>query len=157
MITNYKLDKSFGAAGSVAGICVFIAGLVMIWSYLSGIVLVAIGAFTGFSYSSTFIDYARKRVKFSNNIFGFIRIGKWVEIDPSMKIGIRESNQKYSTSSRGGRMLQVTEHDFRIILIDQRNQEIMPLQKKGSLSEARTFAETECGRLGLALSQVSLT
>ena len=59
--------------------------------------LVIVGAFVGFSSSSTFIDFDQKRVKFSNNIFGLIRTGKWMAIEPNMKIGLNISNQVWNT------------------------------------------------------------
>ncbi len=149
MITNNKLDKSFGAVGTSAGMFLFIAGLILTCLHLSGIILVLIGAFVGFSSSSTLIDYGKNRVKFSNNLFGFIRIGKWLQIEPSMKIGIRESNQTYRAYSRGNRTLDDTQKDFRIVLFDAANKEIMPIKKTDSLVAARIELEIECKRLGL--------
>lgn len=152
MITNNRLDRSFGAVGSSAGVVVFIAGSILTCLYFSAIILVLIGAFVGFSTSGAMIDYRNKRVKFSNNIFGLIRIGKWVQIEPFMKIGIRESKQTYRTYSRGNRALDVTQNDFRLILYDSENKEIMPIKKTESLDAARIELEIECKRLGLSAS-----
>ena len=45
-------------------------------------ILVVIGAFVGFTYSSTSIGISdKKKLKFSNNIFGFIPIGYWTCVD----------------------------------------------------------------------------
>jgi len=149
MITNNRLDKSFGAVGSSAGVFVFIAGVLLTCLYFSAFILVLTGAFVGFTTSSAFIDYGRKQVKFSNNLFGFIHIGKWIQIEPSMKIGIRESNQSYRSYSRGSRTLDITQHDFRLILYNSENEEIMPIKKLDSLDAAKIELELDCTRLGL--------
>jgi hypothetical protein len=150
MITNNRLDKSFGTVGSSAGVFVFIAGLILTCFYLSALILVLTGGFVGFTTSGAMIDYGNKRVKFSNNLFGLLRIGKWRPIEPSMKIGIRESNQTYRSYSRGNRALDVTQHDFRLVLYDSANKEIMPIKKTDSLDAAKIELEIECKRLGLS-------
>ena len=149
MITNNRLDRSFGTVGSSAGVFVFIAGVILTCLYLSAFILVVIGAFVGFTTSSAMIDYGRKQVKFSNNLFGLIRIGKWMPLEPTMKIGIRASNQTYRTYSRGNQALDVTQKDFRLILYDASNKEIMPVKKMESLEAARIELELESKRLGL--------
>ena len=149
MITNNRLDRSFGPVGASAGIFLFITGLILSCLYLSALVLVVLGAFVGFTCSGTFVDYEKKRVRFSNNLFGFIRTGKWIQLDPSMKIGIRESDQTYRAFSRGNRTLDVNKKDFRLVLFDSGNREIMPLKKTGSAEAAATELELECTRLGL--------
>ena len=151
MITNNRLDRSFGAVGSSAGVFVFIAGSILTCLYFSALILVLIGAFVGFTTSSSLIDYGKKQVKFSNNLFGLIRIGKWMPLEPSMKIGIKESNQVYRTFSRSNRALDVTQNDFRLILYDSGNNEIMPIKKLESLDAAKIELEIECKRLGLAI------
>ena len=151
MITNNSLDKSFGIVGSTAGVFVFIAGVILTCLYFSALILVPIGAFVGFTTSSAMIDYGKKRVKLSNNIFGFIRIGKWMSLDLSMKIGIRESNQTYRAYSRGNRTLDVTQNDFRLILYDSASREIMPIKKTESLDAAKIELELESKRLGLSI------
>ncbi|MEI7982893.1 MAG: hypothetical protein WCI71_14670 [Bacteroidota bacterium] len=149
MITNNRLDKSFGPVGVSAGVVLFIAGLILTYFYFSGIILVLVGAFVGFTYSSTLIDYDKKRIKFSNNLFGVIRTGKWVPIEPTMKIGIRKSDQTYRAYSRSNRTLDVTQNDFRLIICDSEHKEIMPIKKVGSLDAAKIELDIECKRLGL--------
>ncbi len=128
---------------------VFAAGVVLACFYFSAAILVMIGAFTGFTNSSVLVDYERKRVKFSNNLFGFIPVGKWMAVNPSMKIGIRESNQTFRSYSQGNRPLDVSQHDFRLVLYDQANKEIMPVKKCATIEAARAELETACRRLGL--------
>ena len=148
-MTNNRLDKSFGPVGASAGLFIFIAGLILTYFHLSGIVLLLFGAFFGFTHSSAMIDYEKKRIRFSTNLFGVIRTGTWLPVDPSMKIGIRESNQTYRAYSRGNRPLDIDQHDFRLILFDSSNKEIMPIKKTSSLIAAKTELETMHRRLGL--------
>jgi len=89
-------------------------------------------------------------MKFCNNIFGFIPVGKWVQVDPAMKIGIKESNLTYRAYSRGNRALDIDQNDFRLTLFDAQNKEIMPLKKFDSLGVAKVELELMSGKLGLA-------
>ncbi len=151
MIENNKFDKSFGPVGTSAGMFLFIAGLILTFFHLAGLILLLIGAFVGFSSTSTLIDYERKRVKFSNNLFGFIRIGQWVKIEPSMKIGIKESNLTWRSYSQGNRPLDIENKDYRIILLDSVNKEIMPIKKFSTNDLAKIELGTIGHQLGLNL------
>ena len=92
MIINNRLEKSFGPIGSAAGMFMFIAGLVTTcFISLIGLILVLIGAFVGFTTTSTLIDLKNNKIKLSNNLFGIIKIGKWIDIKSNMKIGIKKS------------------------------------------------------------------
>ena len=142
MIENNKFEKSFGPVGTTAGMVLFIAGIVLTYFYFTGLILILIGAFVGFSSTSALIDYGGKRVKFCNNIFGIIRTGKWIPIEPSMKIGIKKSNQTYRAYSRGNRALDVTQADFRLVLCDSQSKEIIPMKKFDSFDAAKAELET---------------
>lgn len=149
MIKNNRLDKAFGPVGTSSGVILFIAGLILTCFYFSGLILVLIGAFVGFTSTSTLIDFDKKRVKFSNNLFGIINTGQWIQIEPAMKIGIKESNITWRAHSRGDRTLDIADKDFRIILFDSENKEIMPLKKTASLDSAKAELESLGNQLGL--------
>ncbi len=108
-----------------------------------------IGAFVGFSSTSVLIDFDKRRIKFSNNLFGIIRIGKWIEVKPEMKLGIRESNVTWRAFSRSNRSLEVENNDFRLILMNNNEQEIMELKKVDSLEKAKTELAILCSKLEL--------
>jgi hypothetical protein len=119
----------------------FVVGIITIFSSFYGLILIILGAFVGFTSTSTFIDFEQKRVKFSNNIFGFITTGKWIPVVPSMKIGIEESNVTWSAFSQGNRNLDIEQKDFRIVLFDSDNREILTLMKTGSMESAEVEKE----------------
>ena len=150
MIANNKFEKSFGQVGASAGMVLFIAGLILTYFHFSGLILILLGAFVGFSSTSTLIDYEKKRVKFSNNLFGIIRIGQWLKIEPSMKIGIKESNLTWRSYSQGNRPLDIESNDYRIILFDSVNKEIMPIKKFNSKDLAKIELETIGKKLNLS-------
>jgi len=149
MKMNNKLDKSFGPVGTSAGIFLFVIGIITLYTSWFGLILVMLGAFVGFSSTSTIIDSDNRRVKFSNNLFGIIETGKWILIKQDMKIGIRESTVTWRAYSRGNRELDINNNDFRIILLDSDNQEIMPLMKSDSLETAKAEQEIVCNKLEL--------
>jgi len=147
VITNNKLDKSFGPVGTTAGIVIYAVGIITIFSSLYGLILAVLGAFVGFTSTSTFIDFEKKRIKFSNNIFGIIQTGKWIPVEPTMKIGVQESNVTWSAFSQGNRNLNIEQKDFRILLYDSENREILTLMKTGSMESAKVEMEILCNKL----------
>jgi hypothetical protein len=124
--------------------------VITIYSNWGGLILVLVGAFMGFSSTSTLIDFDKKRIMFSNNLFGFIKTGKWFDIDPTMKVGIKESNVTWTTFSRSNRSIDTAQKDFRIVLCDSAETEIMEISKSESIDKAMVQLETLSRQLGLS-------
>ena len=61
-----------------------------------------------------------------------IRTGRWLNIDPGMKIKIKKSDMMWRTYSRGSRTLDIANDDFRLILIGANNKDIMEIKKADS-------------------------
>jgi len=149
MIENNKLDNFFGPVGTSAGILLFFAGIAVTYFSFLGLVLIVFGAFIGFSNTSTLIDFDKKQIKFSNNLFGLLKVGKWIPINPYMKVGIKKSKKVWRAYSRGNRTLDITDSDYRIILYNSENKEIMPIKKTNSLDSAKVELDKLSNRLGL--------
>ncbi len=147
MKISNKLDKSFGPVGSFSGIVVFVAGLATVYFSLFSLILVPIGAFVGFTYSSTEIDFAGKRVRFLNNLFGIIKTGDWINVKPNMKIGITKSRKTWKTYSGGNRELDITNEDYMLILYDFSGRKLMPIKKTKNMISAKTELEAICSQL----------
>jgi hypothetical protein len=150
MVINNKLNKSFGPVGAFSGTLVFVAGLCSIYFSYYALILIFIGAFVGFSYSSTFIDFDNKRVRFSNNIFGVIKTGQWLNIESSMKIGIKKSKKVWRSYSGGNRTLDIVNEDFILSLYDSKGKELMPVKKADSLDFAKSELDKICRQLEIS-------
>lgn len=150
MKSSFKLDKSFGPVGSSAGFALFIAGIAIVFVSLFGLILIVAGAFLAFTSTGTIIDFDTKRIKFLEKWFGIIPIGKWIQIEPHMKIGIKNSKMIWSAYSRGNRSIDVEEKDFRLILLDDENREIMPVLKAETLDSAIAKLEMICIKLKIS-------
>jgi hypothetical protein len=151
MITENKLDKVFGPAGTSAGTVLLIVGIVITMNSLIGLVMIVLGAFIGFSSTSTLIDDHKKRVKFSNNIFGVIPSGKWLDINSEMKLGLKRSNITYRTYSRSNQSNDVSQNDLRIYLYSSDGKQLMPLKKFDSQQSAQTELKEFATKLDLDL------
>lgn len=151
MVIENKLDKSFGPVGTIAGITILIVGLAVVYYSLAGLFFIIFGAFVGFSSTSTFVDFDIKRVKFSNNLFGFLIYGNWLDVSSDMKIGIEKSNRTWRAYSRGNRTIDISNKDFRVILYDASNRPIMPIMVDNTLESAKLEADKLCTLLGLGL------
>jgi hypothetical protein len=151
MIENNRFEKSFGPVGTTAGAIVFAAGLILSFTHLSGLILILIGAFVGFSNTSVQIDDENKRVKYSNNLFGCIRTGKWLRIDPAMILGMKETNVIWRSYSSGNRTLDISKPEHLIILYSSDNKEIMSIKKTKSREDAVVELERLKKRLDLRL------
>lgn len=136
MIQKNKLDKTFGPVGSIAGIILFLAGIyTLVYSY-TGIAIIVLGAFVGFTCSYAYIDISKKRVKLSTSLLGFIPTGNWVPIMPTMNLEIKKSNYAWAAYSRSNRTLNIDNNDFYIVITDFKKVSI-PLLKSGSLENAK--------------------
>ncbi len=149
MVLKNRLDKSFGPSGTFAGYTILIIGIITVWYTWGGLLMVIVGAFMGFSSTSSLIDIDKKKIRFSNNLFGFIPTGKWMEIDTSMKLGIKESNVTWTTFSRSNRSIDTVKNDFRIVLCDSEEKEIMDISKSDSFETAKDHLDSLCSQLAL--------
>jgi hypothetical protein len=137
MVINNKLDISFGPYGSSTGLFLFLGGIVTSYFSLLGIVLVLTGAFIWLTSTSTFIDTENRRVKFSNNLFGIIPLGKWIAINPEMKLGLKKIHRGYLAYTRGTQPSDIHLIDIRIILYDHNGKEILQIKKFDSFETAK--------------------
>jgi hypothetical protein len=67
-----------------------------------------------------------------------------------MKIGIKESNMTWRTFSRSNRSIDTDVKDFRLILLDAEDQEIMPIMKLNSLDSAIAEQKILCDKLEIS-------
>jgi hypothetical protein len=126
---TYRFEKSFGPAASAAGMLLILAGVIVSFFYITGLVLVILGAFTAFTDSSTTIDPEKKKMRFSNNIFGLIPIGSWVSVTPGMKLSVINESRIYRTYSRSNQQIDVKSRGEYIYLHDQRGKIMIPVKK----------------------------
>ena len=150
MLINNKLDKSFGPVAVSAGFVLFIAGLVIAFFSLAGLILIVIGAFMGFTYTSTTIDFDKRRIRFSENFFGIIKIGKWIAIEPEMKIGIKKSNIGW-VSYNVNIPRNFVNTDYRIILYNSNGNQIITINKYKLPDTAKQELEKLSVQLGLTV------
>ena len=149
MFYRNRLDTFFGPVGSSAGFFIFVAGVILTFHSFLGIILVLLGAFVGFSFSGTIIDFEKKRIKFSNYLFGLIPIGSWISIVPDMNIGIKKSNKVWRAYSRSNRALDINNPDYRLVLLDSHQKEIVNILKANDIQTARQKIELLRAKLGL--------
>lgn len=150
MIINNKLDKSFGPIGTIAGITLFIVGIILTYFSISGLFLILIGAFVGFTSTSTTIDFDNRCVRFSNNLFGILKTGRWIKLESDMRIEIKHSSKTWRAYSSGSRSVDITDKDFRLVLFDGNNKQILPLMKAPTFDLAKKELESLTAQLGLS-------
>ena len=151
MISKNKFDKVFGPFGSSTGFFLFIGGLITIYFSLSGFIIAALGGFISFTYTCTYIDTDKKRIRFCHVIFGFIPVGKWIEIKPDMRIGLKRSHLGYRAYVRGTQPVSIHLNDVRICLYDPDKKEIMPIEKFDSYVSAKSALCILNSKLNLTL------
>jgi len=149
LTTKNKLDKTFGPSGSSAGIFIFVVGLIATYFAFTGLILIVLGGFVGFSSTSTWIDFDKKRVKFCNTIFGIMSLGQWIDIQKDMKIGIKKSNTVWRTYSRSNQSIDIQNNDYRLILYNSDNKVITALMKTDNLNTAQYNLEKLCLEFGI--------
>lgn len=155
MKATSKLDNSFGPAGTTSGIIIFVAGVIMTWFSLTGLILVLPGSFLGFTSTFVTIDFDNKRVKFFTLLCGIIPVGKWMSIDPGMKLGIRKNTRLWKTYSRSNRSLETKECDIRLLLFDKDGKVIFALKKYKDVDSAKSDLVSFSQTLGLYGGKIS--
>ena len=137
MVIKNKLDIAFGPFGSSTGFFLFIGGIITVYFSLFGVIITIIGAFVSFTSTCTLIDFDNKRIKFSNNLFGIIPVGKWIDIRPEMKLGLKKSHKGYQAYIRGTQPIGIHINDIRIYLYGPDDKQIMPVKKFDSYESSK--------------------
>ena len=136
MVIHYKLDKTFGPFGSSTGFFLFIGGIIATWFSAFGLILAFIGAFASFTTTGTTIDTEKKKIRYSDNLFGIIPVGKWVDIKQDMSLGLKKFHRGFVGYIRGTQPLGIHENDTRIVLYDSDNKQIMQVKKVKSYEKS---------------------
>jgi hypothetical protein len=137
MILENKLDRTFGPFGSSTGFFLVIGGLIATYFSILGLLIIVIGAFAAFTSTSTFINTGKKKIKYSDNLFGIIHIGKWIDIKPDMKLGLKKSHRGFVGYIRGTQPVGIHQNDIRIVLLDSHNKQIMQVKKLSSRDSSK--------------------
>lgn len=156
MIIRNKLDKSFGPFGGSTGFFLLLGGLAATWFSPYGLILAAIGAFAAFTTTSTFIDIENKRIKFSNDLFGIIPAGQWIDIRPGMKLGLKRVHRGFQAYTRANQPVGIHNVDIRIILCKEDNDEIMQVKKFSNRESAVTGIKELCTILNISMTDKNL-
>jgi hypothetical protein len=151
MIVKNKLDTAFGPFGSSTGFFLFLGGIVTTYFSFYGLIIVIIGAFASFTTTGTFIDFDKRRIKFSNNLFGIFPVGKWIDLKPGMKIGLKKSHHGYRAYIRGTQPIGLHINDIRIYLYGPDNKQIMPVKKFKTYESSKRELDELSFRLGLEI------
>jgi len=137
MIIRNKLDKPFGPFGTSTGFFLLAGGIIATWYSIGGLILAFAGAFIAFTTTSTFIDVDRKRIKFSNDFFGFLYSGKWIDIRPGMKLGTKKAHRGFRAYTRANQPTDMHFRDFRIYLFDSNKMQLGTVKKFSTLESAK--------------------
>ncbi len=146
-----KLDKSFGPAGSSAGIFIFVVGIGMCFFTWWAIIALLLGAFVGFSYSGSLICEDEKHFCFYNYFLGFIPAGKCVNVEEGMYLHLRRANRVYTNYSRGNRPLDLPDKNIRLYLCDKNGNLLFPLKKYRQKEQSKEDAGIIAEKMGLPL------
>lgn len=149
MIIKNKLDRTFGPFGSSTGFFLMLGGVLATYFSIFGLLLVIIGAFAAFTSTSALIDTDNKKIKYSDNLFGILTVGKWIDLKPDMKVGLKKSHRGYMGYIRGTQPVGIHYTDVRIVLYDSDNKQIMPIKKFDSYESSKTELKDLSSLLGL--------
>jgi len=151
MIAENKHGRTFGPFGTSTGFFMIIGGLISIYFTSFGVLIALFGAFAAFTSASTLIDTDNRKIRFSDNLFGFIRIGKWIDISPGMKLGLKKSHRGYVGYVRGTQPVDIHYNEIQIMLYDSRNKPVIPVKKLKTLEHANNELEKLSASLGLQI------
>jgi len=126
-----------------------IGGIIATFYSFLGLIIALVGAFACFTSTSTIIDTDNKRIKHSDNLFGIIPVGKWIDIKPDMKIGLKKFHRGYRAYIRGTQKVGIHYNDIRIFLYDSANKQLVPINKFDSYESSKNELNNLSSLLGL--------
>ena len=135
--------------GSSAGIVLFFFGLIAAANSLWAILLILFGAFLGFTSERTIIDFELRKLNHSTHLFGFMRTGSWMDVEPSMKLRIRKSKKNWRSFSWGNRTFDFQQENIRIVLCDSHGKQILPINDTISPEQAELEIKKLSGLLDI--------
>jgi hypothetical protein len=136
-ITDNRIEKLMGVTGTFAGYFLMLFGAVGTWFSLSGLVLVAAGMFTGFTYIGTIIDYSSRRIKNYTCLFGLIKYGDWHSVNQFDRFRIYKSRRSFTTYSRANIPLTLKSTDIRLDFLARDRSFRITINKFNSFEAAR--------------------
>jgi hypothetical protein len=152
MIIKNKLDRTFGPFGSSTGFFLMIGGVITTYFSLLGLFIAVFGALAAFTTTCTLIDTEKKRIKYGDELFGFIPAGKWIQLRPDMKLGLKKSHRGFVGYIRGTQPVGIHYNDIRITLFDSNNKPILPVKKIDSKESSEIELNNLCTLLQLKLN-----
>jgi len=148
MIKN-KIENTFGIVGAFAGIIILLFGIYASFYSWIGYTTIIVGLFLAFTYTTTKIDIENKKAKFSNNLFGIFSVGYWTDIKPGMSICVHKITKTQNIFSFSNQKTTQKTRDYRVMLLNENGQAIMPLMKCENKDEAEAAAENMKKKLEL--------
>ncbi|MGF7140426.1 hypothetical protein [Roseimarinus sediminis] len=148
MIKN-PIDYSFGPAGRNAGILIFVAGLAVIYFSYLGIALTLVGATMAFTRTTTIIDTREKRIRFDEKLMGIFGFGKWIDLLPAMYLKIEAETRGFSINSQSNKTFNLKEKSYKIILLNQEGEKVMPVKKCRNKQDAENDLTVLATQMGL--------
>lgn len=143
-----KLDFTFGKLGFVLGCIVLISGIYFCFTaVIVGITNLIVGSFLAFSKNICIIDFNNKRVKYSSNIFGLIKIGYWIDVKDDMLIVVKGLG-KSKSGVEGNEICK----EYKISLFNPQNVEILVLFKSKRIKEINDFADELKSKFNLTVA-----
>ena len=141
---EHKLDKIFGPSGTFAGYILILTGVLaffVVENPVGALVPILVGIFVAFSSTGTQLNFNSRKVRSYTAYFGFLKSGKWQDLDLYDQIQIAEPVIHYRTYSRSNRSLDIFKKDYRIMLLGDHLKLRVPLQKFKTFKQADREAE----------------
>jgi hypothetical protein len=146
-IINNNLGKFFGPSQIFMGYVFIVCGLITVTYSLYALLFIIPGLFMAFTYTGTIIDTDGKRIRPYTSLFGFIRTGKWIEINKFTRFEIQKATRRYTSYSRGSVRFDMNISDINLLLIYKDGAGKVILNRFKNFEEARREMETLSGTL----------
>ena len=112
-----------------------------------------VGSFMAFSASGCTVDFDNFRIRFTNDLFGFWRIGKWKYVSRKMMIGLSDAHIVYRVYSMSNRSVDVSSNDFRVYLYNEDGRKGMAICRFKKLEKAKEELARLSDLLGLQIRE----
>jgi len=138
MIIQNKIQQTFNGPLIFMGITflVIAVGFVIATHWIVGILSFSVACFMLFTWSGIEINAENREIKPFYMLFGLIKSGKWISLNPYIGITLVPMKKVYSVLSRSNQVNSSVYENFRVYLVGKNKKPAIPLSSFKTANDA---------------------
>lgn len=155
-IIEFRTGSMFSGMAVYAGYGIFVFSIILpvmygVEGFYPWVIFVPLGAFLTFSYTGTLISENTKEIKHYSAYLGFLKSGKWLNLDDYPFISVLKQRMANSYYGRSGVSTTQYEYVYRILLLNNTHYKKLYIKDFETYKEAEKVAKELVEKLNVEL------